>query len=200
MAIGLLPAGAHAVMPWKNGGGTTLEIARAPATGDFDWRLSVADVREDGPFSSFPGIERHILLVEGAGMHLVSARRRIELAPDGPGAIFDGAEPFTGRLVGGPVRDLNLMLRTGRANGSIERVRLGGRAARARSVEPGAALLFVCVLDTTAIALAGGAPLTLRRLDVLRLDAGEAPVRLEAGGDEPAAIALVRVREAARET
>jgi len=195
--LSVLRAAAHAAMPWKNGGGTTLEIARAPAGGDFDWRLSVADVREDGPFSSFPGIERHILLVEGAGMRLVSARCCIELAPDGPGAIFDGAEAFTGRLADGPVRDLNLMLRRGRASGSIERIRLDGLHAGARAIEPGAALLFVCVLGGTAIALADGhALLTLQRLDVLRLDAGDAPVRLEPGGGEPAAVALVRIREA----
>jgi uncharacterized protein len=53
-------------MPWMNGGGTTTEILRRPETGqDFDWRVSVADVTEDGPFSIFPGCIRHITVITG---------------------------------------------------------------------------------------------------------------------------------------
>src|SRR3954463_8036751 len=61
-------------MPWRNGGGTTTEIAIAPlpsASGDrFAHRVSIADVATDGPFSRFDGYERLIMLVEGAGMIL----------------------------------------------------------------------------------------------------------------------------------
>ena len=60
-----------APQPWKNGAGLTREIAFGGASAaDFDWRLSVAEVVRDAPFSAFPGIDRCITLLRGAGMHL----------------------------------------------------------------------------------------------------------------------------------
>ncbi|GAB3375913.1 HutD/Ves family protein [Amycolatopsis echigonensis] len=41
-------------VPWRNGAGTTRELA---AHAD-RWRISVADLLEDAPFSAFPGIDR----------------------------------------------------------------------------------------------------------------------------------------------
>ena len=63
-------------MPWKNGGGSTDEIATYPRGAGldaFDWRVSIAHVASDGPFSRFPGVERTITLLEGAGMRAVRA-------------------------------------------------------------------------------------------------------------------------------
>ena len=60
-------------MPWKNGGGTTAEIAAFPdgaGFNAFDWRISLAEVASDGPFSAFPGIDRTLMLVEGARLAL----------------------------------------------------------------------------------------------------------------------------------
>jgi environmental stress-induced protein Ves len=59
----------HAV-PWKNGLGTTRELAIYPSGADtesFLWRISIADVTDAAPFSSFPGVDRSITLLEGAG-------------------------------------------------------------------------------------------------------------------------------------
>src|SRR6185369_11614525 len=78
----LLTPSDYRPMPWKNGGGRTIEIAVHPvgATLDaFQWRVSIADIERDGPFSRFPGIDRTIVLLEGAGMHLRSASRDIDL-------------------------------------------------------------------------------------------------------------------------
>ncbi|MBY0515456.1 MAG: HutD family protein [Bacteriovoracaceae bacterium] len=50
---------------WKNGRGSTREILRSPQEGDLDWRLSMADIVEDGPFSNFPGMERTLILLSG---------------------------------------------------------------------------------------------------------------------------------------
>ena len=72
----LTPADFHS-MPWKNGAGRTTEIAVHPpgaALDTFAWRVSIADVERDGPFSRFPGIDRTIVLLEGAGMRLRSGR------------------------------------------------------------------------------------------------------------------------------
>ena len=59
-------------MPWKNGLGSTFEIARQSslAKGDFDWRVSMADVENDGDFSYFEGKKRIISTLSGAGMRL----------------------------------------------------------------------------------------------------------------------------------
>src|SRR5580704_10328380 len=68
----------HRTMPWKNGGGTTTEIATFPAGSsldDFAWRASMARVERAGPFSRFPGVDRSIALVEGMGMTLAIAGR-----------------------------------------------------------------------------------------------------------------------------
>ena len=57
--------------PWKNGKGVTVELARAEAQGALLWRLSMATVAEDGPFSLFPGIERNLTVISGPGFRLV---------------------------------------------------------------------------------------------------------------------------------
>ena len=43
-------------VPWKNGGGTTAQVAAFPEESGFEsfgWRLSMADVGSDGAFSPF---------------------------------------------------------------------------------------------------------------------------------------------------
>jgi environmental stress-induced protein Ves len=103
-------------MPWKNGGGSTAEIAVEPAgaalaTG-FDWRLSIASVERDGPFSAFAGYDRWIMLIEGAGMVLDFGGGRAErIAERFKPVEFAGEDPVDCRLIGGPIRDFNLMLR-----------------------------------------------------------------------------------------
>jgi len=42
-------------MTWKNGGGVTREIICQPlgaGMDDFDWRVSIAHIASDGPFSA----------------------------------------------------------------------------------------------------------------------------------------------------
>lgn len=115
----------YKVMPWKNGGGTTTEIWVSPqgsglAGGEpFHWRVSIADVASDGPFSKFEGYDRHIMLLEGAGMRLeTEANGVIDLAPYRP-AGFSGDWAVTGKLVEGPVRDFNLMVARHAGRGSL---------------------------------------------------------------------------------
>ena len=60
-------------MPWKNGGGSTQELACWPPGADmnsFEWRGSLATVDRPGPFSAFPAIDRQIMLLGGDGLHL----------------------------------------------------------------------------------------------------------------------------------
>ena len=56
--------------PWKNGGGKTRELLAWPHPSDWILRLSVADIEADGPFSSFPGVQRWFAVLRGNGVRL----------------------------------------------------------------------------------------------------------------------------------
>ena len=103
--------------PWKNGGGLTTEIAIHPAgaTMDaFDWRISLARIDRDGPFSAFPGIDRWITLIEGGGFTLdFAGGSSITVAAPFRPQPFDGGTAAQCRLLAGPCRDLNVMARRG---------------------------------------------------------------------------------------
>ena len=113
--VRLVQPSQHRVMPWKNGFGTTTEIAIDPPTADvggrFRWRLSVADVERSGPFSAFPGYERTIMVIAGNGMDLTigdrPARRLDRLYEP---FAFSGDSAAECRLLDGPIRDFNLMV------------------------------------------------------------------------------------------
>jgi environmental stress-induced protein Ves len=100
----------HTEMPWANGGGTTFEVARFPQSGDFDWRVSLAEVKEDSPFSVLPEIDRTLILLEGVSITLTSADQVIELKELEPYS-FPGETLFNCRLSTGKARDLNIMSR-----------------------------------------------------------------------------------------
>lgn len=108
-------------VPWKNGGGTTRELLAGPAGApDWRWRLSLAEVAADGPFSAYPGVERWFAVVDGDGVELLLDGAPMVLRPHDPPLVFDGAAAPACRLLAGPTRDLNLMLRGG-ARGVLRR-------------------------------------------------------------------------------
>ncbi|WP_280153583.1 HutD family protein [Piscinibacter sp. XHJ-5] len=119
MSAQLVDVARIAPQPWKNGAGLTRELAVHPSGAtpdDFDWRLSLAEVRHDAPFSAFPGIDRCIVLLRGAGMVLRSPSGIIErrLATPGDPFHFAGDDSVSARLIDGPSVDLNVMVRRGR--------------------------------------------------------------------------------------
>jgi uncharacterized protein len=94
--------------PWKNGGGVTHEIARNAVGEGWQWRISIAEVGADGPFSLFPGMTRILTVIDGAGIDLLSADSVMEARLYRP-VFFPGDLDVIARLVGGPVRNLNLI-------------------------------------------------------------------------------------------
>jgi environmental stress-induced protein Ves len=102
-------------MPWRNGRGFTLEIAREPATGeDFAWRLSLADIDRDGDFSAYPGYRRAIVLVAGERLNLKFRKHgRRALDPARRGARFEGDWETHCAIPGGRCTDLSLIVRKG---------------------------------------------------------------------------------------
>lgn len=168
------------VMPWRNGGGTTLELAVEPPGGSLDtgfgWRLSSAEVASSGSFSAFPGLLRWLVLLEGGGLQL-------DLGPLGQqtlgrpleGLWFSGAQPVTATLSAGPVVDLNLMVdpRRWRARGGC--LSLSGPSRLALSAA------------TTLVLVGGGTlwvhPLGLHlgRRHLLRIEGGGGTLELLPG-------------------
>jgi uncharacterized protein len=113
MGVTLLPAEGRVAVPWRNGRGVTREIAVCPGgADDFLWRLSIADVAADGPFSAFPGYRRVITVLTGAGMRLTVDGAVHDIGPLEP-FEFDGGAQTTCTLPGGPITDLNLIVRAG---------------------------------------------------------------------------------------
>ncbi|MDU0340322.1 HutD/Ves family protein [Bosea rubneri] len=114
------------VMPWKNGGGTTTEIAVAPegaSLDNFDWRISMAHVGQDGPFSSFPGIDRTLSVLTGSGITLAFGDgERVRLDRSSAPYPFAADRAVDGVLVDGPIDDLNVMSRRGRWRHRVERL------------------------------------------------------------------------------
>jgi hypothetical protein len=121
--LSILRARDRREMPWKNGGGLTSEVIVAPAGASFDtfdWRISIATIQINGPFSELPGIDRRLVLLEGLLALRIQDQAPIELSPNGPPVTFAGELPAYAELIAGPVTDLNVMTRRGRFRSHIE--------------------------------------------------------------------------------
>lgn len=122
----ILRAADYRVMPWKNGGGTTTEIAVSPdgaGLDGFDWRVSMARVEGSGPFSSFTGIDRTLSVLDGEGVVLdVAGQPVVRLTPASAPFAFPADLPASAALIAGPITDLNVMTRRGHTRHSVERL------------------------------------------------------------------------------
>jgi environmental stress-induced protein Ves len=153
--------------PWKNGGGSTTQIAAEPSGASldtFDWRISMARVAADGPFSAFPGIDRTLAVVRGSGLVLtIGGGAPVTLACGSDPISFAGDIATSARLIEGEIIDLNVMTRRRRFSHELRRV-------------PQAA---ACDFDSNDIAvvlsLNGSATLATEQ-DVATLDHGDAAV------------------------
>lgn len=104
-----LPWTDYLQMPWKNGQGITREVCRAPETERYDWRVSVATLQADGPFSRFSGYLRNISVLEGSGMYLTLDGVRSPLIPPFQATDFRGDSDTFCEVVGGPLLDFNVI-------------------------------------------------------------------------------------------
>ena len=168
----LIPFASLSPVPWKNGGGSTTEIAIGPPDSgfeDFDWRVSLATIEKDGAFSQFPGVDRTLALVEGHGMTLEIDGDPVLITDGDPVVAFDGSSDVTAKLSRGGSTDFNAMTRSDRCYHTFGRRRLTGIST------------FVARADITVLFLAEGEALELRnekeRIGLVRFDA----VVLEAG-------------------
>ncbi|MFK0262414.1 HutD family protein [Streptomyces angustmyceticus] len=179
----ILRAQGRRAAPWSNGGGVTREVAvEPPGAGweTFAWRVSLADVTRDGPYSPLPGVRRILTVVEGAGLELtVDGVPRLLPGRHRPFA-FPGGAATGSRLLDGPVVNLNVMLREGRAAATVEVARgsrvvwpAGGGAGDGGTDGPDE-VLVVAVEGPTLITAPGADEARLARFDAALLTARDA--------------------------
>ncbi|MET0207963.1 MAG: HutD family protein [Burkholderiaceae bacterium] len=162
----LIPFAGLSPVPWKNCGGSTIEIAIGPPDAgfdDFDWRVSLATIAEDGAFSQFPGVDRTLALVDGHGLTLQIDGEPTLISDAEPVIAFDGASEVQARLNRGPTLDFNVMSRSERCWHQFGRRRLSGDST------------FVARAEVTVLFLAEGDSLQLasddERIGLVRYDA-----------------------------
>ncbi|MGH8401469.1 MAG: HutD/Ves family protein [Gammaproteobacteria bacterium] len=157
--IQLLELQDQRVMPWKNGGGITRELAVYPADAGLDgkpflWRISIAEVANDGSFSGFPGYDRDIMLVAGRGMELsVQDQAPIKISDCYKPLRFSGDVPTHCRLLDGPVRDFNVMSARGKIEQRCEVI--SGGASEATWQRNSGTLFCHCLHGTLIVKLPG---------------------------------------------
>lgn len=186
MVVAILHASSYERIAWKNGGGVTDLVATAAAD-PASWRVSIASIECDGPFSDFSGYDRTIVSLSGSGVTLAfSSGEERSLATLEPFA-FPGETRVDARLTGGPVRDFNVMtLRATHAH-RVTAIAFGENGV---PIDAGDVCGFLYVATgTVAIdeitAVAG---------DTFRLDAGARTVARSIAG--PATAILVRLSAA----
>ena len=137
---------------------------------DFDWRISVAEVREPGPFSSLPGVDRLLLLVEGGAMGLVVDGVAEPASRERALAFRGESEVVCASLPSGTTVDLNVMTRRGRFTASLEVASAEG------------ALVVAAAVATLVVALGPAVEVNGTVLDTLDVAVLDAPATLSGGG------------------
>ena len=120
---------------WKNGGGSTKQLLIWPKGADlsnFDFRISIATISSDGPFSLFHGIDRQLCILEGEGVRLhikgndLGQSDEIVLRPNDPPLCFSGETQIESKLLANQILDFNVMTRRGNYKAKIERIECTG--------------------------------------------------------------------------
>lgn len=138
--------------PWKNGGGSTKQLLISPSNADlsnFDYRISIASISSNGPFSSFIGIDRQLVILEGDGVELnINSREEAKqlidlggeerilgdadtteykrLTPADNPFCFAGETSITSQLLGSDVIDFNVMTKRAAFKALTQRLNVNG--------------------------------------------------------------------------
>lgn len=141
----ILRASNYRRMRWKNGGGETTEIIVSPdgaALDAFNWRVSMAHVATDGPFSLFLGVDRTLAVLNGNGIRLrVDGIGEVDLTKASAPFAFAADSAAGADLIDGPIHDLNVMSRRGVVRHTLSRTVINEPIRIATSGE--AVLVFI---------------------------------------------------------
>jgi uncharacterized protein len=174
----ILRSAAYRRMAWKNDGGETIEIATAPAGAtldNFEWRVSMAHVGASGPFSSFPGVDRTLAVIEGDGIVLRTAGRGdVRLDTGSAPYAFPADLQVSATLIGGAIDDLNVMTRRAHYRHLLSRLHLGAPVALPRHGEMTIVLTrrigATIRLDAETAALVPGDGIMLTQSDAAQIE------------------------------
>lgn len=169
----LIPFAGLEPTPWKNGGGSTTEIAIAPpgaSVDRFDWRISLATISASGPFSAFPGVDRTLALVDGPGCTLdIGEEGRFVLSEDDPIVEFAGESGVMATLTGAATVDFNVMTRRARCHHRLGRRVIEGASEFAPRGD--VTILFLAEGDTLSVS-SDSERIGLVRYDAVVFDTG----------------------------
>jgi uncharacterized protein len=185
----VIPANEYRRERWRNQLGWTREIYRSPEEGEWNWRLSIAEIERDSAFSSFPRVDRELVLLSGNGLRLRFDEGEVhELEPPHGKLRFAGERSVTGELVDGPTHDFNLMWRRDEVQADLWHRPLVGPMVI--FVEPGTTWAVHLLAGHARFADESGLP-GLEAADTAILQAGAKRLRhvIEGGGE----LLLVRV-------
>lgn len=170
----LIPFAALSSSPWKNGGGSTTEIAIDPPGAsilEFDWRISMATIAHDGPFSFFPGVDRTIALLDGAGVTLdIDGSRHALTESEAQSLAFPGEAAVSAFLHDGVSVDLNIMTRRAVCTHKFGRRHIDGSAR----YSPGGqrSVLFLAAGESLSVS-SDNERIGLVRYDAVLFEAGK---------------------------
>lgn len=191
-------------MPWKNGKGTTQEIAISPPDASletgFAWRLSSAALVEGAEFSKFPGYDRYLILLSGKNLVLRFKESDHEVClEEHEVCLFSGEKTVGCEAVTGESTDLNLIFRRGEVKVALELIRFSERA-RSFRVEGRTAFIFAIGGPISATLYPGEAKRALQEGETLRLNVSELNrdedllIQLEPGNAN-SMVALIEISE-----
>ena len=184
-------------MPWKNGGGSTTELAIFPQGADLDhfiWRLSTAQVNTDGPFSHFPQIDRTLAILSDEGLLLhtdiaSAPATSIGLTRASAPYRFSGELPVHAELIGGPVLDLNMMSRRDVCTHYMQRLEGGSHVIDARDAQQ---VLLFCA--TGSAILTSGQTMQANDLYLFDEEHSHSGISLELQANDDAVCYLIRIQ------
>lgn len=192
MGVWIVPANEYRRLRWRNGAGWTREIVCArvdptdrvrgrpcadfqAAAGDWDFRLSIAEIERDGAYSAYPGIDRQQVLLSGAGFELRwPDGRTLRAEPPRGRLAFAGEQAPECRLLAGPAQAFNVFTLRRRAGAQVLHRPLVG--AMVFFPEPGVCWAAYLVGGRATIQ-DGGQVRHLEAGDTLMLRAGAGPDR-----------------------
>ncbi len=164
-SLGIVRSGDREPTPWKNGQGSTREIARrllGVRGPHFVWRLSVSDIGRDADFTTFPGVERSATLIHGDGLTIDVGGDEHALSPFEP-FRFDAAAEAHARLTHGSVSILNVLAVTNRMTAVVKVVDLSTE----RPLSIAGTTLVVLLSGEAQVHAADGAHDSFSALDAL---------------------------------
>lgn len=165
LSLGLVRSGDRAPVPWRNGQGSTREIARrllGVRGPHFVWRISVSEVVQDADLAAFAGVQRSATVFDGDGARLDVAGHECELAPFRP-VTFDGGTAARVLLSSGPVCLLNVLTVSSRMAASVRIADLSD----GRPLSLAGATVLVQLTGRATVSAADGAHGDLGPLDAL---------------------------------